>query len=167
MEKEENKTTPESSVPPSETPKTEDQPKKEINPKSIDALIRYVETTCIKDKGFPEFGSGDSVTVYYKISDKTKDGKVKERIQFFKGTVIQVRGKGATKMFTVRKISHNVAVERIFPMNMPGLEKIEIHKYGKVRRARLFYFRELSGKKARIKEDLSKRNKALKKRAGK
>ena len=95
----------------------------------------------------PEFKSGDNITVYYKI----KEGN-KERIQFFKGDVLQRKGSGTTETFTIRKISNGIAVERIFPVNSPVIEKIEINKKGKVRRARIFYLRELTGKKARIKE---------------
>uniref|UniRef100_UPI00262BB629 50S ribosomal protein L19 n=1 Tax=Flavobacterium sp. TaxID=239 RepID=UPI00262BB629 len=76
----------------------------------------------------------------------------KKRTQFFKGVVIQRRGTGLTETFTIRKMSGNVGVERIFPVNMPALEKIEVNQRGKVRRARIFYFRELTGKKAKIKE---------------
>lgn len=133
--------------------------KTSIKKESLDDLIRYAEEKFIPKKNFPKFNTGDTITVYYKIEDKTKDGKIKIRTQFFKGTVIQIRGKGATKTFTVRKISHNVGVERIFPINMPGLEKIEINSYGKVRRSRIFYFRNLTGKKARIKEDISRKSK--------
>ena len=85
--------------------------------------------------------------MYYEI----KEGE-KSRTQFFKGVVIQRRGTGATETFTIRKISGDVGVERIFPINMPALQKIEVNKRGKVRRARIFYFRDLRGKKARIKE---------------
>jgi len=95
----------------------------------------------------PNFKSGDNITVYYKI----KEGE-KERIQFFKGDVIQRKGSGATETFTIRKISNGIAVERIFPVNSPAIDKIEINKTGKVRRARIFYLRDLTGKKARIKE---------------
>ena len=95
----------------------------------------------------PNFSSGDTLTVYYKI----KEGN-KERIQFFKGVVIQRRGSGATETFTIRKISHSVGVERIFPINSPLIEKIEMNKKGKVRRARIYYLRGVTGKKARIKE---------------
>ena len=95
----------------------------------------------------PEFKSGDTITVYYKI----KEGD-KERIQFFKGDVLQRKGSGTTETFTIRKISNGVAVERIFPVNSPAIDKIEVNKKGKVRRARIFYLRELTGKKARIKE---------------
>jgi len=96
---------------------------------------------------FPEFGSGDTITVYYKI----KEGD-KERIQHFKGAVLQRKGNGSTETFTIRKISGGIGVERIFPVNSPILEKIEINKRGKVRKARIFYLRDLTGKKARIKE---------------
>ena len=96
---------------------------------------------------FPEFSSGDTITVYYKI----KEGN-KERTQHFKGVVLQRRGSGTTETFTIRKMSGGIGVERIFPINSPVLEKIEINKRGKVRKARIFYLRELTGKKARIKE---------------
>ncbi len=95
----------------------------------------------------PAFSSGDTITVHYKI----KEGD-KERIQQFRGTVIQRRGEGFTETFTVRKISGNVGVERIIPVHSPSIDKIEVNKRGKVRRARIFYFRKLTGKKARIKE---------------
>jgi large subunit ribosomal protein L19 len=95
----------------------------------------------------PSFKSGDNITVYYTI----KEGE-KQRTQFFKGDVIQRKGSGATETFTIRKISHSVGVERIFPINSPLIEKIEVNKKGKVRRARIYYLRELTGKKARIKE---------------
>ena len=74
------------------------------------------------------------------------------RAQFFRGVVIQIKGQGLSKTFTIRKMSGTVGVERIFPVNLPALQKIEINKRGKVRRARIYYFRELRGKKARIKE---------------
>ena len=96
---------------------------------------------------FPEFSSGDTITVYYKI----KEGN-KERTQHFKGVVLQRRGSGTTETFTIRKMSGGIGVERIFPINSPILERIEINKRGKVRRSRIFYLRELNGKKARIKE---------------
>ena len=96
---------------------------------------------------FPEFDSGDSITVYYQI----REGE-KVRTQFFKGTVIQIKGEGLSKTFTIRKMSGTVGVERIFPINLPTLEKIEVNKKGKVRRSRIYYFKNLRGKKARIKE---------------
>lgn len=95
----------------------------------------------------PEFGSGDTVSVYYKI----KDGD-KERIQLYKGVVIQCKGEGVTKTFTVRKMSGNIGVERIFSISSPFIDKIEVLRRGKVRRSRIYYFRGLTGKKARIKE---------------
>lgn len=98
-------------------------------------------------KEFPAFKAGDTVTVTYKI----KEGD-KERLQNFKGVCLQRRGAGATQTFTVRKISNGVGVERIFPLNSPFIEKITVDKVGKVRRARIFYLRDLTGKKARIKE---------------
>ena len=98
-------------------------------------------------KQHPSFGAGDTVTVHYKI----KEGN-KERIQNFRGVVLQVKGTGSTKTFTVRKMSGNVGVERIFPVSSPFIEEIEVNKEGKVRQSRIFYFRKLTGKKARIKE---------------
>jgi large subunit ribosomal protein L19 len=111
------------------------------------SLVKFVEDQYIVKKDFPEFSSGDTITVYYEI----KEGE-KTRTQFFKGIVIQRRGAGATETFTVRKMSGTIGVERIFPLNMPALQKIEVNKKGKVRRSRIFYFRNLKGKKARIKE---------------
>ena len=96
---------------------------------------------------FPQFKSGDNITVYYTI----KEGG-KERTQLFKGDVIQTKGTGTTETFTVRKISHSIGVERIFPKNSPLITKIDINRKGKVRRSKIFYLRELTGKKARIKE---------------
>lgn len=97
---------------------------------------------------YPEFKAGDTITVTYRI----KEGD-KERLQKFRGVVLQLRGASpATKTFTVRKISNGIGVERIFPFNSPFIDSIELNKVGKVRRARIFYLRELAGKKARIKE---------------
>lgn len=110
-------------------------------------LVDFVQNEFVTKKDFPEFNSGDTITVYYEI----KEGE-KTRTQFFKGVVIQRRGSGATETFTIRKMSGSVGVERIFPVNMPALQKIEVNQRGKVRRARIFYFRELTGKKAKIKE---------------
>jgi len=98
-------------------------------------------------RDFPVFKSGDNITVYYTI----KEGN-KQRTQFFKGDVIQRKGSGATETFTIRKISNSIGVERIFPINSPIIEKIEVNKKGKVRRARIYYLRGVQGKKARIKE---------------
>ena len=110
-------------------------------------LKNEIEQQLITKKNHPKFKSGDTVTVYYKI----KEGE-KERIQFFKGDVIQRKGSGLTETFTIRKLSNGVGVERIFPINSPDIEKIEINKMGKVRRARIFYMRERTGKSARIKQ---------------
>ena len=110
-------------------------------------LVKHVEQNYVEHKDFPFFSAGDTITVYYSI----KEGQ-KTRTQFFRGTVIQSKGTGATKTFTIRKMSGTVGVERIFPINMPALQKIEINKRGKVRRARINYIRKLTGKKARIKE---------------
>jgi len=95
----------------------------------------------------PNFKAGDTITVHYKI----KEGE-KERIQQYQGVVIQRKGEGVTRTFTVRKISNGLGVERIFPDNSPFIDKIDVNKRGVVRRARIFYIRELKGKKARIKE---------------
>ncbi len=95
----------------------------------------------------PSFAAGDTITVTYKIIEGNK-----ERLQSFRGVVIQIKGQGKTKMFTIRKMSNGVGVERIFPLFSPHIEKIEVNKYGVVRRARIYYFRGLTGKKARIKE---------------
>jgi len=110
-------------------------------------LVKYVEDTLVVRKEFPAFKSGDTITVHYKIREGDK-----ERIQQFQGVVLQRSGENATETFTVRKVSGNTGVERIFPVASPFIEKIEINKHGVVRRARIFYLRELKGKKARIKE---------------
>ncbi len=95
----------------------------------------------------PVFHTGDTISVHYNIVEGNK-----ERIQVFRGVVIQIKGTGSTKTFTVRKMSGNVGVERIFPLNSPFIKAIEINKFGKVRQSRIYYFRELTGKKAKIKE---------------
>ncbi len=95
----------------------------------------------------PDYGVGDTVKVHYKIKEGSK-----ERIQIFQGVVIQKRGAGISKTFTVRKISDGVAVERVFPQHTPLIDKLEIVRYGQVRRAKLFYLRTAKGKAARIKE---------------
>jgi len=110
-------------------------------------LMKVVEKAFTPEIVVPEFGSGDTITVHYKI----KEGN-KERVQQFRGTVIQKKGEGATRTFTVRKMSGAVGVERIFPVTSPFIEKIEINKHGHVRRAKIFYLRNLTGKKARIQE---------------
>ena len=108
--------------------------------------MKYVDTLT-EVKEYPEFKAGDTITVSYKI----KEGN-KERIQSFRGVVLQRRGSGVTETFTVRKISSGIGVERIFPLNSPFIESITVEKRGVVRRARIFYLRGLQGKKARIKE---------------
>ena len=113
----------------------------------MESLVKFVQDEFVTKKEFAEFAAGDTITVYYEI----KEGE-KTRTQFFKGVVIQIKGSGSTETFTIRKMSGTVGVERIFPMNMPALQKIEVNKRGKVRRSRIFYFRSLTGKKARIKE---------------
>ena len=113
----------------------------------MEDLLKFVEAEFAADVERPVFNAGDTVTVSYKISEGNK-----ERIQNFRGVVIQVRGREQTKTFTVRKMSGNIGVERIFPLYSPFIESIEINKRGKVRRKRLFYLRERTGKKARIKE---------------
>ena len=110
--------------------------------------MKIAQEACAQEKkNFPEFKAGDTVTVTYKIKEENK-----ERLQKFRGIVIQKRGFGATKTFTVRKISNGIGVERIFPISSPFIDSIEVNKVGKVRRARIFYLRDLTGKKARIRE---------------
>ena len=113
-------------------------------------IIKQLENELVEVKNFPNFKSGDTVIVSYKI----KEGN-KERIQQFQGVVLQRRGSGVTETFTVRKMSGNVGVERIFPISSPFVDQIVVTKKGAVRRARIFYFRELTGKAARIKEKRS------------
>jgi large subunit ribosomal protein L19 len=109
--------------------------------------IKLVESEFTADKNFPTFIAGDTVNVYYKIKEGSK-----ERIQQYQGVVLQRRNAGISSTFTVRKMSNGVGVERIFPLFSPNIDKIELVSRGKVRRARLFYLRELTGKKARVKE---------------
>ncbi len=109
--------------------------------------IKYVQDQLIPKNDIPEFRPGDSVSVNYKIIEGNK-----ERIQVFKGDVIKIQGEGATKSFTVRRIASGVGVERTFPYNSPNVGEVVVNKRGKVRRAKLYYLRELTGKKARIKE---------------
>ena len=110
-------------------------------------LMKFVQDEVANKNDFPKFGAGDTITVYYEI----KEGE-KTRTQFFKGVVIQRKGSGNTETFTIRKMSGSVGVERIFPVNLPALQKVEVNQRGKVRRARIYYFREITGKKAKIKE---------------
>ena len=113
----------------------------------MSSLVKFVEEQFVESKDLPSFSSGDTITVYYEIREGDKT-----RTQFFKGVVLQRRGSGSTETFTIRKMSGSIGVERIFPINSPSIQKIEVNKRGKVRRARIFYFRNLTGKKAKIKE---------------
>ena len=110
-------------------------------------LMKVVEKELAVKNEFPKFKAGDTVTVHYKIVEGNK-----ERVQQFRGVVLQRAGAGHTETFTVRKMSGNIGVERIFPVGSPFIDKVEVNKFGKVRRARIFYIRDLTGKKARIKE---------------
>jgi len=113
----------------------------------METLVKFIQDEFVPKNEFPQFQSGDTITVYYEI----KEGE-KTRTQFFRGTVIQRRGAGSSETFTIRKMSGTIGVERIFPVNLPAIQKIEVNKHGRVRRARIFYFRGLTGKKARIQE---------------
>lgn len=110
-------------------------------------LIKFVEEQLVSKREHPAFKAGDTVTVTYKIVEGSK-----ERLQAYQGVVLQRVGSGATETFTVRKISGGIGVERIFPVNSPFIDNIAVNKRGVVRRARIFYLRGLTGKKARIKE---------------
>lgn len=113
---------------------------------SKNKIMQFVDDLSVK-KEFPAFKAGDTVTVTYKIREGGK-----ERLQKYQGVVLQRVGSGPTETFTVRKISANIGVERIFPIASPFIDDIQVNKRGRVRRARIFYLRELKGKKARIKE---------------
>ncbi|APW32599.1 50S ribosomal protein L19 [Prevotella intermedia] len=110
-------------------------------------LIKIAEEAFATGKQHPEFRAGDTVTVAYKIVEGNK-----QRVQLYRGVVIKINGEGEKKRFTVRKMSGTIGVERIFPMESPNIESIEVNKHGKVRRAKLYYLRNLTGKAARIKE---------------
>lgn len=114
-------------------------------------FLKIAEQAFASGKEMPAFKSGDTVTVSYKIIEGNK-----ERIQQYRGVVIKIAGHGNKKRFTVRKISENIGVERIFPFDSPFIEKVEVNKIGRVRRAKLYYLRALTGKKARIKEQKAK-----------
>ena len=113
----------------------------------MEDLIKVAEQAFNTKKEYPAFRSGDTISVAYKIIEGNK-----ERIQVFRGVVIKISGHEDQKRFTVRKMSGTVGVERIFPINSPSIDSIKLEKYGKVRRAKLYYLRALTGKKARIKE---------------
>ena len=110
-------------------------------------LIKVAEEAFATGKQFPTFKPGDTVTVAYKIVEGNK-----QRIQLYRGVVIKINGEGNNKRFTVRKMSGTVGVERIFPIESPSIDSIEVNKHGKVRRAKLYYLRKLTGKAARLKE---------------
>jgi large subunit ribosomal protein L19 len=110
-------------------------------------FLRQIQNELVEVQNFPSFKAGDTITVSYKIKEGSK-----ERIQQFQGVVLQRRGQGPSETFTVRKMSGNVGVERIFPISSPFIESIIVNKHGSVRRARIFYLRKLTGKSARIKE---------------
>lgn len=112
----------------------------------MEAIIKELQQENLRTD-IPSFKAGDTITVFYRI----KEGN-KERVQPFQGVVLQKRGSGATETFTVRKLSGGIGVERIIPIHSPFIEKVQVNKRGKVRRARIFYLRGLTGKKARIKE---------------
>jgi large subunit ribosomal protein L19 len=118
-----------------------------FNYKTTMDLIKVAEEAFATGKKFPEFKAGDTITVAYKIIEGSK-----ERIQLYRGVVIKICGQGEKKRFTVRKMSGSVGVERIFPLESPNIDSIEVNKVGKVRRAKLYYLRNLTGKKARIAE---------------
>lgn len=113
-------------------------------------LIKVAEKAFATGNKFPEFKPGDTITVGYKIVEGTK-----ERVQLYRGVVIKISGHGDKKRFTVRKMSGTVGVERIFPLESPSIASIEINKHGKVRRSKLYYLRERTGKAARIKEKVN------------
>ena len=110
-------------------------------------LIKIAEEAFATGKQHPSFKAGDTVTVAYRIVEGNK-----ERVQLYRGVVIKISGHGEKKRFTVRKMSGTVGVERIFPLESPAIDSIEVNKIGRVRRAKLYYLRNLTGKKARIKE---------------
>lgn len=124
-------------------------PRKKRLPENQSAMdaISFIHEQMSKKTEFPPFRSGDTVIVDYRITEGEKS-----RIQQFRGDVIQIKGEGSTKTFTVRKISNGIGVERIFPLMSPSIDTVKIVKNGKVRRSRLFYLRDRVGKKARIKE---------------
>ncbi len=111
--------------------------------------VKYIQDTFVKGTELPDFKAGDTISVDYKIVEGNK-----ERIQTFQGVVLQRKGSGSTATFTVRKISNGTGVERIFPISSPFVVGVEVNKRGRVRRAKLFYLRNVSGKAARIKEKM-------------
>lgn len=142
-----------------ETKKEENNTEKEVETTEVEAEV-IAETNEVEDvveeevpaaKDIPDVKPGDTVKVYQKITD-IRDGKTKERIQVFEGVVLaRKHGKGVSATITVRKVIDGVGVERIFPLQSPFIEKIEIVRSSKVRRAKLYYLREAKGRKARLK----------------
>lgn len=109
-------------------------------------LVKFVEEQAVAKKEVPAFKAGDTVSVHYKIREGNK-----ERVQIYQGVVIQRNSTGVNETFTVRKVSNGIGVERIFPINSPNIDKIDVNSHGKVRRSKLYYLRALTGKAARIK----------------
>jgi len=117
-------------------------------------LIKEIEKTQMRKTPLPQFSQGDTVVVYVKVTEGAR-----ERLQAFEGTVIAIKNRGVNSSFTVRKVSHGEGVERVFQTHSPAIEKLEFKRHGKVRQAKLFYLRDVSGRKARIVEDLNKTKK--------
>ena len=117
-------------------------------------LIKEIEKTQMRKTPMPKFSPGDTVVVYVKVTEGTR-----ERLQAFEGTVIAIKNRGVNSAFTVRKISHGEGVERVFQTHSPVIEKVELKRHGKVRQSKLYYLRDVFGRKARITEDLNKAKK--------
>ena len=109
--------------------------------------VKFVQEQLARETAYPDFRAGDNVNVAYRIVEGDK-----VRIQDYRGDVLQVKGHGATKSFTVRKVSNGIGVERIFPFSSPNIESIKVLRRGRVRQARLYHLRDRVGKKARIRE---------------
>jgi len=116
----------------------------------MSSIVNEINALLIPKKENPKFAVGDNISVHYKIIEGNK-----ERIQIYRGDVIYFNGEGLQRMFCVRKLSNGVGVERLFPLNSPMIDKIELNKSGRVRRAKLFYLRSLTGKATRIKEKIT------------
>lgn len=120
----------------------------------MSVIIQQIENEQLKTN-IPSFSSGDTVSVWVKVKEGSR-----ERLQAFEGVVIAIKSRGIHSSFTVRKMSHGEGVERVFQTHSPLIDHIDVKRHGKVRQSRLYYLRELTGRKARIKEDLSRRNSA-------
>jgi large subunit ribosomal protein L19 len=114
-------------------------------------LLRELEKEQLRDN-IPEFGPGDTVRVHVKV----REGE-KERIQVFEGVVIGRKGGSVRESFTVRKVSYSIGVERVFPVHSPSIDHIEVMRHGRVRRAKLYFLRNLKGKAARLEEEYVRR----------